>query len=101
MNTCPRCGKITGVHGSVLPGCMCQYSTQPGEPVAWVMVNPSHLPSSSSLHWEPLYTAPQPKPDDTALLQQALEALTAAGLSAHKTKQVRNEAIAALRERLK
>jgi hypothetical protein len=39
--------------------------------------------------------------DDTALLRQALEALIAAGMSAHKTKQVRNEAIAALRERLK
>lgn len=39
--------------------------------------------------------------DDTALLRQALEALVAAGLSAHKTKQVREQAITALRERLK
>jgi len=23
MNTCPKCGLITGVHGSILPGCMC------------------------------------------------------------------------------
>jgi hypothetical protein len=37
---------------------------------------------------------------DTALLLQALEALVAAGLSAHKTKQAREKAITALRERL-
>ena len=35
------------------------------------------------------------------VMRQALEALIAAGMSAHKTKQVRNEAITAIRERLK
>ncbi len=40
------------------------------------------------------------KKADEALLQQALEALVAAGLSAHKTKQVREQAITALYERL-
>ena len=29
MNTCSNCGKMTGLHGSVLQGCMCQYSTPP------------------------------------------------------------------------
>ena len=28
MNTCPNCGKMAGLHGSVLQGCMCQYSMQ-------------------------------------------------------------------------
>jgi hypothetical protein len=34
------------------------------------------------------------------VMRQALEALTAAGLSAHKTKQAREKAITAIRERL-
>ena len=28
MNTCPNCGKIAGLHSSILQGCMCQYSTK-------------------------------------------------------------------------
>ena len=28
MNTCPNCGKVTGLHSSILQGCMCQYSMQ-------------------------------------------------------------------------
>jgi len=28
MNTCPNCGKVTGLHSSILQGCMCQYSIQ-------------------------------------------------------------------------
>ena len=23
MNTCPKCGLVIGMHGSILPGCMC------------------------------------------------------------------------------
>lgn len=23
MNTCPKCGLVKGLHGSVLPGCTC------------------------------------------------------------------------------
>jgi len=23
MNTCPNCGMVKGMHGSILPGCMC------------------------------------------------------------------------------
>ena len=45
------------------------------EPVAWMMVNPTHLPTSRQLFWEPkedwhitweavpLYAAPPPRPD--------------------------------------
>lgn len=29
MNTCPNCGKMAGLHGSIFQGCMCQYSMQP------------------------------------------------------------------------
>jgi len=28
MNACPKCGLITGVHGSTLPGCMCLLTPQ-------------------------------------------------------------------------
>lgn len=28
MNTCPNCGKVVGLHSSILQGCMCQYSMQ-------------------------------------------------------------------------
>lgn len=28
MKTCQNCGKMAGLHGSVLQGCMCQYSMQ-------------------------------------------------------------------------
>ena len=37
MNTCPNCGKIAGLHSSILQGCMCQYSMQ--EPVAYIHRN--------------------------------------------------------------
>ncbi len=29
MNTCPNCGKVAGLHSSILQGCMCQYSAPP------------------------------------------------------------------------
>ena len=41
MNNCPNCGKLLGLHSSILQGCMCQYSMQASpqrteqEPVAW------------------------------------------------------------------
>ena len=28
MSTCPNCGKVAGIHSSILQGCMCQYSMQ-------------------------------------------------------------------------
>jgi len=28
MNQCPKCGKVSGLHSSILPGCMCEWSMQ-------------------------------------------------------------------------
>ena len=28
MNTCPNCGMVKGMHGSILPGCMCPWTPQ-------------------------------------------------------------------------
>ena len=36
MNTCPNCGKIAGLHSSILQGCMCQYSMQAPPKKEWV-----------------------------------------------------------------
>ena len=36
MNTCPNCGKVTGLHSSILQGCMCQYSMQTPPQRTWV-----------------------------------------------------------------
>ena len=36
MNTCPNCGKIAGLHSSILQGCMCQYSMQAPPQRTWV-----------------------------------------------------------------
>ena len=36
MNTCPNCGKVTGLHSSILQGCMCQYSMQAPAQRTWV-----------------------------------------------------------------
>lgn len=31
MNTCPNCGLVKGMHGSVLPGCECPWKPQDTE----------------------------------------------------------------------
>ena len=37
MNTCcPNCGKVAGLHSSILQGCMCQYSVQAPPQRTWV-----------------------------------------------------------------
>ena len=36
MNTCPNCGKVAGLHSSILQGCMCQYSMQAPAQRTWV-----------------------------------------------------------------
>ena len=36
MNTCPNCGKVAGLHSSILQGCMCQYSMQEPPQSTWV-----------------------------------------------------------------
>ena len=28
MNTCPNCGRVKGMHASILPGCMCPLTPQ-------------------------------------------------------------------------
>jgi hypothetical protein len=36
MNTCPNCGKVAGLHSSILQGCMCQHSMQEPPQRTWV-----------------------------------------------------------------
>ena len=36
MSICPNCGLTRGVHSSILPGCMCQYSMQLPPKKEWV-----------------------------------------------------------------
>jgi hypothetical protein len=36
MNTCPNCGKVVGLHASILQGCVCQYSMQAPPQRTWV-----------------------------------------------------------------
>ena len=36
MNTCSNCGKVAGLHSSILQGCMCQYSMQAPPQRTWV-----------------------------------------------------------------
>jgi hypothetical protein len=36
MNTCPNCGKVAGLHSSILQGCMCQYAMQAPAQRTWV-----------------------------------------------------------------
>ena len=35
MNTCPNCGKVVGLHASILQGCVCQYSMQAPPQRTW------------------------------------------------------------------
>ena len=35
MNTCPNCGKVAGLHSSILQGCVCQYSMQAPPQRTW------------------------------------------------------------------
>ena len=36
MSTCSNCGKVMGLHSSILQGCMCQYSMQAPPQRTWV-----------------------------------------------------------------
>ncbi len=68
MKTCPNCGKVTGLHSSILQGCVCQYSMQAPpqpeqEPVAIVDANDDGywadiLPNRSVKVGQMLYTTP-------------------------------------------
>jgi len=35
MTTCPNCGKVAGLHSSILQGCVCQYSMQAPPQRTW------------------------------------------------------------------
>jgi len=43
MNECPKCGLITGVHSSTLPGCMCLLTPQRKECQRCGEVNPAEI----------------------------------------------------------
>ena len=36
MSTCSNCGKVMGLHSSILQGCMCQYSMQAPPQRTWI-----------------------------------------------------------------
>jgi len=62
MNTCPNCGKMAGLHSSILQGCMCQYSMQAPpqqEPVAWMDADGNVSDNNDHKCFPiPLYTTP-------------------------------------------
>ena len=43
MNNCPNCGKVSGLHSSILQGCMCQYSMQAPPQRTWVGLTDEEL----------------------------------------------------------
>lgn len=43
MNNCPNCGKVSGLHSSILQGCMCQYSMQATPQRTWVGLTQDEL----------------------------------------------------------
>ena len=55
MNTCPNCGKIAGLHSSILQGCMCQYSMQAPPQRTWVGLTDDEISEvlGSDIHDEP------------------------------------------------
>lgn len=56
MNTCPNCGKMAGFHGSVLQGCMCQYSMQAPPQRPWVGLTDEEVASIYMNHTDrPMY----------------------------------------------
>ena len=47
MNTCSNCGKVMGLHSSILQGCMCQYSMQAPPQRTWVDLTDDEISASS------------------------------------------------------
>lgn len=77
-------GKQSKALSERLAEAVVKYRTQKQEPVAWMMVNPTHLPSSRSLHWEPqdwhitwqavpLYTHPAPRTEQPRLTDEEIQ----------------------------
>ena len=48
MSTCSNCGKVMGLHSSILQGCMCQYSMQAPPQRRWVGLTQTQV----KLLWE-------------------------------------------------
>ena len=48
MSTCSNCGKVMGLHSSILQGCMCQYSMQAPPQRKWVGLTQTQV----KLLWE-------------------------------------------------
>ena len=65
MSTCPNCGKMAGLHGSVLQGCMCQYSMNAPTPPqrAWVGLTDEDRRkfAAAQYGWEDLLIAAEAK----------------------------------------
>ena len=55
MNTCSNCGKVMGLHSSILQGCMCQYSMQAPPQRTWVGLEKSDMPDGA----DPLFDDPK------------------------------------------
>ena len=52
MNTCPNCGKIAGLHSSILQGCMCQYSMQAPPQHTWVGLTDEDVNGFVEQYWD-------------------------------------------------
>ena len=62
MNTCPNCGKIAGLHSSILQGCMCQYSMQAPPQRTWIGLTDEEIDAVTDSQWakgvnKPIYAA--------------------------------------------
>ncbi len=51
MNICPNCGKVTGLHSSILQGCMCQYSMQAPAQRTWVGLTDEEIAQGWKESW--------------------------------------------------
>jgi len=51
MNTCPNCGKVAGLHSSILQGCMCQYSMQVPPQRTWVGLTDEEIAQGWKESW--------------------------------------------------
>jgi hypothetical protein len=55
MNTCPNCGKVAGLHSSILQGCMCQYAMQAPPQRTWQGLteeDKKQMFKEANYHWE-------------------------------------------------
>ena len=50
MSTCSNCGKVMGLHSSILQGCMCQYSMQAPPQRTWVGLTKEEIAEFDTWH---------------------------------------------------